>query len=127
MKGVTTLRVVLADDEAAVRALLGIALGMEGGFTVVGEAADGEQAVALVDESHPNAIVLDLMMPGLSGLEAIPFIRSRSPETKIVVFSALSAAQMCAECMQKGADAYVEKTRVITDLSETLHRVCTAA
>jgi DNA-binding NarL/FixJ family response regulator len=122
-----TISVVVADDELAVRALLGITLSMEQDFQVVGEAADGNEAVGMVESSHPDAVVLDLMMPVLGGMDAIPLIRECSPGTKIVVFSALSADQVSAECMHRGADAYVEKTKFVTELTETLHRLCPVA
>jgi CheY-like chemotaxis protein len=123
---VHTISVVVADDEFDVRALLGITLGLEETFTVVGEAADGKEAVILVEHQHPDAVVLDLMMPVMGGMEAIPEIKSRSPGTKIVVFSALAAGQAEAEALARGADAYVEKTRVVQDLTTTLHRLCAA-
>lgn len=119
------IRVVVADDEDAVRALLGIALCMqEDDFEVVGEAHDGIEAVDLVNERHPDAIVLDLMMPVLGGIDAIPKIRECWPPTKIVVFSALDAGQMAAEAVASGADAYVEKTRVVTELAWAIRKVC---
>ena len=122
-----TYRVVLVDDEEPVRALIGITLGLDRHFSIVGEASDGEQAVILVNLQHPDAIVLDLMMPKGGGMEAIPKIRIVSPETKIVVFSALSAEQMSDEAMAKGAHAYIEKSRFSTDLPEVLQRVCSGA
>jgi DNA-binding NarL/FixJ family response regulator len=118
------IRVVVADDEAPVRALLGITLSMERDFQVVGEAADGMQAVHLIEQQHPDAVVLDLMMPVLAGLDAIPRIRECCPECRIVVFSALSADQAASDALSRGADAYVEKTRFVTELCDTLHRIC---
>jgi DNA-binding NarL/FixJ family response regulator len=118
------IRVVVADDEAPVRALLGITLSMERDFQVVGEAADGMQAVSLIEQQHPDAVVLDLMMPVLAGLDAIPRIRECCPECRIVVFSALSADQAASDALSRGADAYVEKTRFVTELCDTLHRIC---
>jgi DNA-binding NarL/FixJ family response regulator len=124
MSTLAPIRVVLADDEGDVRALLGITLGLEHDhFSVVGEAANGKQAVDMVDHEHPDAIVLDLLMPVMGGMEAIPEIRRCSPETKIVVFSAV-ADEMSDEAMAAGADAFVQKTKFITELSETLQRVC---
>lgn len=122
-----SIRVVLADDEEPVLALLGITLSMGRDFEVVGEAHDGVEAVALIEDRHPDAVVLDLMMPVLAGLDAIPRIRSCCPDCKIVVFSALTAEQMREEVLRLGAHAYVEKTRFVTELAETLHRVCDVA
>ena len=121
------ISVVLADDESSVRALLGITLSMQHHFRIVGEAADGGEAVSMVDESHPDAVILDLMMPVMSGIDAIPEIRRCSPGTKIVVFSALSADQMENQAMSLGAHAYIEKTKFVTELPETIERLCAAA
>src|SRR2546423_11355981 len=99
------IRVVLADDEFSVRAILGIALGMEDDFTVVGEANNGEEAIDLVDLRHPDAVVLDLVMPVMGGIEAIPKIRDCWPETKIVVFSALDHNEVGPRAIEAGADA----------------------
>lgn len=118
------LRVVVADDEEPVRAILEIALGLAEGFRVVGEAATGEEAVVLVGTQHPDAVVLDLLMPGMGGMEAIPEIRVVSPETKIVVFSALSEGEAAVEALGRGADAYIEKTKVMNLLPLTIHRLC---
>src|SRR4051812_2409318 len=108
------IKVVVADDEDAVRALLGITLVMEGGFQVIGEAHDGAEAINLVESGHPDAVVLDLMMPNVSGMEAIGPIKTCWPTAKIVVFSALAADQAGAEAFSKGADGYVEKTKFTT-------------
>ena len=118
------LRVVVVDDEEPVRAILGITLGMSRDFRVVGEATNGREAITMVDEQHPDAVVLDLMMPEMGGMDAIPELRRCSPETKIVIFSALSEAQMGDEARAQGADAYIEKTRVMSLLPDTIHRLC---
>ena len=118
------LRVVLVDDEEPVRAILGITLGMSRDFRVVGEAANGHDAITVVDEQHPDAVVLDLLMPGSGGMETIPELRRCSPETKIVVFSSLSEGEAADQAVACGADAYIEKTRVMSLLPDTIHRLC---
>ena len=125
----STLRVVLVDDEEPVRALLGITLGLQPGqhFMVVGEAIDGNQAIEVCGRTHPDCVVLDLLMPKMGGLEAIPLIRLCSPESKIVVFSALAAEQMAAEAMAQGAHAYIEKSHFMSELPDTLDKVCASA
>jgi DNA-binding NarL/FixJ family response regulator len=127
MGGEATYRVVLVDDEEPVRALIGITLGLDRHFSVVGEASDGDQAVILVNLQHPDAVILDLMMPKANGMDAIPRIKSCSPETKIVVFSALSEDQMGDEARALGADAYIEKSKFSTELPDVVQRVCSAA
>jgi DNA-binding NarL/FixJ family response regulator len=118
------LRVVLVDDEEPVRAILGITLGMSRDFRVVGEATNGREAISMVDAQHPDAVVLDLMMPEMNGMETIPELKRCSPETKIVVFSALSEGEAADEALGRGADAYIEKTRVMSLLPDTIHRLC---
>ena len=106
MKG---LRTVLVDDVADMRALLRILLQQDGRFEIVGEAANGEEVISLVSEHKPDAIFLDLVMPVLDGLHAIPQIRTSSPETKIVVLSVAAAHPSSSEAMELGATAMVQK------------------
>jgi DNA-binding NarL/FixJ family response regulator len=103
------ISVVLADDTEEIRHLLRLALSTDDRFTVVGEASDGAQAVEVAAKFRPDAIVLDLAMPVMDGLQAIPLIKKRTETTKIVVFSAFEADQMSSEALAQGADAYIEK------------------
>ena len=114
------ISVVLADDTEEIRHLLRLALSTDERFTVVGEASDGAQAVEVVASIRPDAVVIDLAMPVMDGLQAIPEIRKRSEATKIVVFSAFEAAQMSGEAMAKGAHAYIEKGSSYSVLMSTL-------
>ena len=102
-------RVLLADDTPEIRMLVRMALELEGGFEIVGEAGDGAEALHLSDEHQPDAIVLDLAMPIMDGLEAIPAIKKGNPNTKILVLSGFDAPRMMDEAMEAGADAYLEK------------------
>ena len=83
-----TIRVVVADDVEDVRLLLRMNLEIDGRFEIVGEAGDGNEAVKVVQELQPDAIILDLMMPEKSGIEAIPEILMSAPSTKILVLTA---------------------------------------
>ena len=98
-----TCRVVVADDAAGMRALIHTVLTLEPDFDVVGQACDGAQAVALVEELAPDLLVIDVTMPVMSGLEAIEVVRKISPGMKVVVFSGERL-----EC-PAGADAIIEK------------------
>jgi CheY-like chemotaxis protein len=84
---VASARVLLVDDVAAFRKLVGTALRLRGGFEVVGEAADGEQAIALAIELLPDIVVLDLGLPDLAGTEVVRVLRERASASKIVVFT----------------------------------------
>jgi len=114
------IRVVLADDTAEYRLLLRIILEQDGRFVIVGEAADGEQAVRLSDAERPDALVLDLAMPVLDGLEAIPEIQARSPQTAIVVLSGFARGKLDREALARGARAYVEKGEAFATIVSTL-------
>ena len=83
------IRVVVADDEADVRLLLRIQLEQEG-FEIAGEAADGRSVIERCDETQPDAVVLDLLMPGVNGFEAIPALRRKHPGVAIVAYTAVA-------------------------------------
>jgi len=87
--GAVTIRVLLVDDVVDVRRLVRTALRFRGGFEVVGEAADGSDAVRLAGELHPDVVVLDLGLPDLAGRDVLTRIRDESPKSKVVVFSGL--------------------------------------
>jgi DNA-binding NarL/FixJ family response regulator len=82
------IRVLIADDEAAHRVAVKRILERTGRFTVVAEAGDGQQAVQLAARERPDLVLLDLTMPKMNGLEALPRILSRSPGTKVALLSA---------------------------------------
>src|SRR5947209_18516240 len=108
------IRVVLADDSDDVRDMLRMALEMDGRFDVVAEAANGQEAVELTGQHQPDAIFLDLMMPVLDGLRAIPQIRAQSPDTKIIVLSVAAAPPSSSEALDMGATAMIQKGGVRT-------------
>jgi PAS domain S-box-containing protein len=115
-----SLRVVLADDAEDIRLLLRLTLSTTEGFDVVAEAGDGQEAVRLTREHRPDVILLDLSMPVMDGLQAIPELRRVSPETRIVVLSGFDAARMEPVALELGADAYLEKGEAMTALLRTL-------
>jgi PAS domain S-box-containing protein len=114
------LRVLLADDAEDIRLLLRLSLTSVRGFDVVGEAGDGEQAVHLAAEHQPDVVLLDLSMPVMDGLQAIPELRRVSPDARIVVLSGFDGARMQPVAMELGADAYLEKGEAMASLVETL-------
>ena len=114
------IRVLLADDTSDIRLLLGIALRMAGGFTVVAEAANGQEAVALSEEHQPDLVLLDLAMPVMDGLQALPEIRRLSPRSVVVVLSGFGADTMAEEAVERGAQAYIQKGLHPSELAEQL-------
>ncbi len=83
------IRVVVADDEIDIRLLLRLQLRLPG-IDVVGEAADGVETLEQCREHRPDVLVLDLLMPRMSGFEVIPVLREECPETKIIAYSAVA-------------------------------------
>lgn len=84
------IRVVLADDQPEVRRALMTYLIRDGRFEVVGEAEDGEEAVTLIVSLRPDVVIMDLAMPNVNGLQATREIAEKSPDTKIIVLSAVA-------------------------------------
>ena len=103
------ITIVLADDHPVVRRGMQALLESEPDFSVVGETGDGLETVRLVERLQPDVLVLDLMMPGLSGLEALRIIRRRSPRTCVVVLSMYNNNAFVAEALRNGATGYVLK------------------
>lgn len=103
------IRVVLADDTPTMRLLLRRTLESSLAFEVVGEASDGGEAVALVEALQPDMVLLDMAMPVMGGLEAIPAIRKCAPGTRVVALSGFAPDRMGDEALRVGAAAYLEK------------------
>ena len=118
------LRIVLVDDHEDVRTLVRLRLALDGRIEVVGEAADGVTAIALVTAKQPDAVVLDLALPGLDGLRAIPALRRTAPGTRIVVLSAFPDPYTLVDVLAQGADSYLDKAAALDELAPTLVSVC---
>jgi NarL family two-component system response regulator YdfI len=89
---------------------------------VVGEAGDGRTAIEGIAETRPKAVLLDLSMPDMDGLEAIPEIRRTDPDVAIVVLSGFSVERMGKPARKRGADGYVEKGTPIAQLREATRK-----
>ena len=103
------ISIILADDHPVVRRGMQALLEQERDFSIVGVAADGLETVRLTERLKPDVLVLDLMMPGLSGLEALRILRERVPRTRIVILSMSSSKAFIAQALQNGAIGYVLK------------------
>ena len=103
------ISILLADDHPVVRRGMQALLVAEPDFSVVGEAGDGLETVRLVERLQPDVLILDLMMPGLSGLEALRIIRQRSSRTRVVVLSMYGNNAFVASALINGASGFVLK------------------
>jgi len=103
------LKIVLAEDHTILREGLRALLSADPGFTVVGEAEDGREAVRCVERLSPDLVLMDLSMPRMSGTEAIREIKRRHPETRIIVLTVHKSEEYLHATLQAGADGYVLK------------------
>ncbi len=101
--------VLICDDNAAMRTLLEVVVGLSPRLHVVGEAADGNEAVDQARRHQPEVILLDLAMPNRNGLEALPELRAVAPEARIIVFSGFATATVADQVLALGATSYLEK------------------
>jgi len=116
--------VLIVDDTHDIRQLVRLALDREGTFEVIGEAGDGRAAVALAEQLQPDAVLLDLAMPVMDGLEALPLLRKVSPASRVVVLSGFNASQLAGEAMALGAHGYIEKGSRPSQLIAKLKELC---
>jgi len=115
------LRIVMADDQASVREGLVLLLGGLPGIEVAGAAADGEQALELVAEHHPDAILLDLHMPVLDGIGATRRLTAEHPGVAIVVLTTYADDSSVLDALQAGARSYLTKDADRTHIAQALH------
>lgn len=117
------IHILLADDHAVVRAGLRALLDPEPNLRVVGEAATGEDAIAKTRQLKPDVVVMDLLMPGMSGLEAIRHIARESHHPKILVLTAHPEADTLLQVLGAGGRAYVDKTSTYEELVRAIRSV----
>jgi len=110
------VRIVLADDHTVMRNGLRLLLERQPHLQVIGEAADGRQAVALSEEAHPDVVIMDIGMPNLNGIEAARQIVSHSPRTAIAILSMHSDESYVIRALKAGARAYLLKDSAEADL-----------
>jgi two-component system response regulator NreC len=119
----TPATVVLADDHQVVREGLRLLLEAQPDLSVVGEAADGLQAADLAERLKPDVLVVDLIMPGLGGLDVAREVKRRSPKTRIVILSMHSSDSFVLQALKNGASAYVLKDSSAAELVQAIHTV----
>ena len=117
------IRVLLADDHDLFRAGLRVLLQDLGGFEVVAEAGDGREALRLVGEHRPDVVLMDLMMPGLNGLEATARVAREFPGVRVLVLSMNAAEEFVLPAVRAGASGYVLKNARPAELEQAIRAV----
>ena len=115
-----SIRVLIVDDHEIVREGLQTLLAEEPDFEVVGTAGDGVSAVALAESAKPDVIVMDLVMPGLDGIEATRRIHHSNPQARVLVLTTFADDQRVREAIQAGATGYLLKDVLKADLLRAL-------
>jgi two-component system response regulator NreC len=116
-------RIVLADDHRILREGLRSLLAQQPGMVVVGEAADGEMAIALALELRPDLVIMDVVMPGVDGVAATRRIRAECPQTKVIALSMHSDRRFVSEMVRAGAMGYLVKDSAFEELSQAVKTV----
>lgn len=114
---------LLIDDDEPIADLVEMLVGIDGGFQLVASTAWAAQGVVLAVALQPDVILLDLSMPGMDGLEALPHLRRAAPDAALVVFSAFPDPYTLLSVLRRGADAYVDKAMAWAELVPTMHAV----
>lgn len=118
-----TIRVLVADDHTVVREGIRHVLEREPGFEVVAEAASGDQVLPLAERYRPDVAVLDISMPGESGIQAAARLRQRLPEIRILILSMYDNAEYVLESVRAGAHGYILKDTAATELRRAIRAV----
>ena len=123
MSSTNRIRVMLVDDHPIMRRGLREVLEDSGGFEVVGQAADGAEAVRTAEESRPDVIVMDVMMPKKDGVEACRDIRTLLPDTKVLMITASTEENAVIEAVAAGASGFVQKYSGSDELVDAIQQV----
>ena len=117
------LRIALADDHHLIRSGLKLLLGSNESLSIVGEASDGASALLLVEQLQPDILLLDLAMPGMDGLECLRELKRRNLPTRVIVLSMFEDENYVLAAMSAGAQGYVQKSAIDTELFQAIDNV----
>jgi DNA-binding NarL/FixJ family response regulator len=117
------IRVVIADDDRDFRDALAVLIEFVPELAVAGKAADAEEAIRLVDETDADACLIDLFMPGMSGVEAVRRLRERHPQLVIIVMTGFDDEETLEAAHEAGAEAAMRKHRLLSDVGERLRSI----
>jgi DNA-binding NarL/FixJ family response regulator len=116
-------RVVLVEDQISIREMLAHILRHDGQFEIVAECGDGQSAYNLCLENKPDLVILDVMLPGLNGIEVLRRFSKHLKNTRVLIFSGFQNQELVRELLQAGAHGYVEKSAGLSDLMKGIQTV----
>lgn len=119
----SVMRILVVDDHQVVRRVVCSILSLDSSLDVVSETSDGEQAVEKADELHPDVVLLDISLPGISGIEAGRRIRRVSPDSRIIFLSQHDSLQMVEDALRVGGRGYVAKMDAGAELLQAIRTV----
>jgi DNA-binding NarL/FixJ family response regulator len=117
------IRVLIADDQAIIRRGMALLLDSEADIQVVGQAADGAEAIALARDTHPDVVLMDLHMPGTGGVQATRAITAADPHVHVMVLTTFDSDDLVFEAIRAGASAYLLKDASEADVVDTIRAV----
>jgi two-component system response regulator NreC len=117
------IRVMIADDHSVLREGLRMLIEAQGDMTVVGEATSGDEVIAQAQSTHPDVVLLDITMPGATGLELIPQLRTQVPESRILVLTMHDDPAYYERALNGGAHGYVLKRANSAELLSAIRAV----
>ena len=117
------IRLLIIDDHEMVREGLKAMLAKEHDFEIVGDAANAEQAYDLIARLHPDVILLDIRLPGVSGIEVCRAVTERYPETAVLILTTFTDETLIAQCIQAGARGFIVKDIERFDLKRSIRAV----
>jgi len=117
------VRVLVVDDYPDMRELLHILFDRQPGYVVIGEAADGEQAITVAREIQPDLVLLDLAMPRMDGLQALPGILAAAPGVRVVVFTGCKYDSFGRQALEGGASGFIVKGTPLSAIIAELDNV----
>jgi two-component system, NarL family, response regulator DevR len=117
------IRLLIIDDHEMVREGLKAMLVTEPDFSIVGDAANAEQALELVERLHPDVALLDVRLPGVSGVEVCRTVTERYPETAVIILTTFTDENLVARCIQAGARGFIVKDIERFDLKRSIRAV----
>lgn len=116
-------RVLLVDDHALVRAGICALIGMIDGVEVVGEAGDAVEALRMIDKLNPDLVLLDITLPGMSGLKVLDEITARYPTVRVIMLTMHEAREYAIQSLRAGAAGFIPKSAASTDLKDAIETV----